>query len=169
MTVHWRNRVPAWAYTFAVVLVVAGVALLLVRPWNRGPDPDPREYPEAGPVRVTVGGGNLERDLLPRYHVSLPCEVKDLRYGDSEDFGPAGELYLTFTTSSQCVDPFLTANGLTRDPALAHLLQVPDQYGWTFADDDDWYSGTPDPSNRLTAVVDLNGPDPTVYVVADHS
>lgn len=143
--------------------------------WNQAPDfvwamfRDAREYPHPNdPMHVTIGGGDLEKDLLPHYLVSLPCDVGNLRYGDAEDFGPMGQLYLRFEMTPTCLDSFLAANGLIPSAGGFPLSRVPDAYGWLLAPANFIYEAHPSARVQLTVSVDRRADTTTVFLLAEH-
>lgn len=166
--------------------VVAAAALLcvLVVPllccaswWQQSPDfvwsplRDSRQYPHTDdPFHITKGNGDLERDLLPHFQVKLPCDTADLRYGEWEDFGPAGRLYLRFTTSPDCLAAFRQDNRLTlsADQSVNFPTNIPEQYGWTIEATNTLYVGEPSDRVHLYVSVDSRSTRPTVFVVAEY-
>src|SRR4029450_13785688 len=68
---------------------------------------DPREYPDDSWLTVRYGDGRLET-VLPLYGLELPCDVRDVRYRESQSFvGSVGTLDLRLVTSSSCLTEFL--------------------------------------------------------------
>jgi hypothetical protein len=79
--------------------------------------PDPRRYPDDSGPTVTYGDGSLEA-VLPHYGLELPCDVRDVRYLDSESFvGSGGTLYIKFATSLDCLAEFRVRYGLSDERA----------------------------------------------------
>ncbi|MEV6963643.1 hypothetical protein AB0M47_00910 [Hamadaea sp. NPDC051192] len=144
--------------------------------WNQSPDfvwalfRDSREYPRVdGPMHITKGDGDLEKDLLPHFLVKLPCGVEHLRFAEWEDYGSMGQLFLHFDTSPECLDAFLRHNALFPTENFTFPpLNVPKEYGWTIYSSNSTYVGTPSESVRLSASVDLRSGQPSVYVISEH-
>lgn len=131
---------------------------------------DSREYPRIDErFHITKGDGDLEDDLLPHFQVRLTCETKNLRYGEWEDFGPAGWLALRFETDADCVRQFLFDNDLDSTPgAEIPMDRVPAEYGWHLAAGNKNYKAEPSARVRLTVSVDSSGPAPVVYAFATY-
>ncbi|MEV6924651.1 hypothetical protein AB0M46_09095 [Dactylosporangium sp. NPDC051485] len=131
---------------------------------------DSREYPnQEGRLRVTIGGGDLEKDILPHYRLTLPCDVTDLRFADEEDFSRAGTVYLRFSTSSSCLDKFLRDNGmLYSSKDQCYMGHGTDHYGWGISGDNDCYFRDSSDYDHplLSASVDRTPSRPIVYFVA---
>ncbi|NUT08125.1 MAG: hypothetical protein HOV76_32110 [Hamadaea sp.] len=131
---------------------------------------DPREYPRKDEaLHITYRGGDLEDDLLPRYGVKLPCDVQHLRWGNHEDMGPMGSLYLRFDTSSTCLDEFLRDNRLQPTAAWTPSVFVPDEYGWAINASDATYAARPSERVRLSVSIHRGEQRPVAYVVAVYS
>ncbi|MEV6965103.1 hypothetical protein AB0M47_08285 [Hamadaea sp. NPDC051192] len=128
---------------------------------------DPREYPRKDQgLHITYGGGDLEDDLLPRYAVKLPCDVQDLRWGNIEDMGSAGSLYLRFDTSSTCLDEFLQDNQLQPTAAGMPTVSIPEEYGWIIGSGDDIYGASPTEHVRTSVAIHRGGQRAAAYIVA---
>lgn len=158
------------------VLAVCGVGWI---GW-RWPQHDPREYPNGDDtVTVQIGSGSLEKDILPRYHVALPCDTTGVHYADEESIlGPDGTLFLAFTTTTRCLQLFIAG--------LSHDFQHPDQltsgdlrfpaymrqdgFGWTYevATTYGVYTGNIDSNNSATVVVDPSANPVVVRMEVNH-
>jgi hypothetical protein len=121
-----------------------------------------------GPIHITVGDGDLEDDLLPRNRVTLPCDVTELRFGDLEDFGPSGRLFLRFSTSPRCLDEFLAQHRL--EPVRPDVFasgQVPAAYAWQVSPTAAAYAARNGPTS-MRVRVDQTGARPGVYVIVEY-
>ncbi|MCP2322196.1 hypothetical protein HDA40_000703 [Hamadaea flava] len=128
---------------------------------------DPREYPRKDEaLHITYGGGDLEDDLLPRYSVKLPCDVQHLRWGNHEDMGSMGSLYLRFDTSPTCLDEFLRDNRLQSAAAWTPAVFVPAEYGWAVSSSDAAYAASPSERVQLSVSIHRGEQRPEAYVVA---
>lgn len=143
--------------------------------WNQSPDfvwallRDSRAYPPVDALHLTKGTGDLEEDLLPHFQVKLPCDTQHLRYGEWEDFGPAGWLALRFDTSTACLDGFVRDNGLR--PATENLIpvhRVPAEYGWQLDQGNTNYRAEPSGPVRLAVSVDTRSTRPVVHVFSTY-
>jgi hypothetical protein len=155
----------AVAAVVAVALLAAGAYALGV-PVNRWLGlGDDREYLKT--PGTVYGDGNLEKTVLPHFGVRLPCGVDDLRWGDSENTGPAGTLYLKFRTTDACLATFLSGNAVNADTVDA-LPEAPLSYKWHVPDAATFYFGHPDGENDLRVWVDTSDAHPTVWAIAKH-
>ncbi|WP_344613700.1 hypothetical protein [Dactylosporangium salmoneum] len=175
MTSPERGR---WSPKPAKVLVaLVAVLVLCCASWCTGqPDfvwalfRDSREYPNSeGPLRVTIGGGDLEKDILPHYRLTLPCDVTGLRFADEEDFSSMGTVYLRFSTSSGCLDGFLRDNGMAHGTdECGGMDNGPEHYGWEINGGNACYFRESSDYDHpwLRASVDRSTSRPTVYLIA---
>jgi hypothetical protein len=167
----------------STAVLIATILFVVIAPicfcwswWNQSPDfvwalfRDSREYPHTDdPLHITKGDGDLEEDLLPHFLVKLPCDVQHLRYGEWEDYGPMGWLYLRFGTSPQCLNDFLRDNALHPTENSNFPPQaVPEEYGWRIEVTNSTYVGQPSTRVRLSVSIDQRSTRPTVFVISEY-
>lgn len=171
-----RRRSPArWWLAAAVLVAVAFLAI--DRPWTWAADywrslgqpaaGDAREYPRpSGPMFVTIGKGDLEKDLLPYFDVTLPCAATDISFGqDIHAGGATDSLYLRFATTRECLREFLATNRLATSEDAFPGATVPTGYGWVLGEGDPEYSRQTG-ANRVHVLVEGQLEQPVVFVVA---
>jgi hypothetical protein len=162
------------------VAISAVVVVLCTVGWFRWhwPRHDPREYPNADDT-VQIGFGSLEHDILPRYHVTLPCGTTDVHYADEESvIGPDGTLYLSFATTPRCLRQFIAGlgNGFqTPDWLAGGDLRFPadmrqEPFGWTYQVSTTYgvYAGDIDSINAATIVVGPSADHVVIRMEVNH-